>query len=258
MGKDATRKDSLKRTLESFRQSAAKLPGASPLRLLRAVRAVALDTTDDDDVPNTLGLNAVVQEAARRAARSNPDHPLDQGRNKKVLWSLFQELSAAGLGRAWKGRRGSSTRFEFDPSTTCKDLRLALDGLELQLPPRADPAAAPRERLPSAARAVEHPVTPRSLDRDSVVALLQGHEDELHKLGVAALSLFGSVARNQARPDSDVDLLATFREPITSDAFFAAKFFLEDLLGRPVDLLTESALRDRVRREIAAELVRVA
>ena len=101
-------------------------------------------------------------------------------------------------------------------------------------------------------------MTAQNLDRDSVIALLQKHEAEFHELGVATLSLFGSVARNQARLESDVDLLATFREPITSDAFFGAKFFLEDLLGRRVDLLTESALRDRVRPQIDAELIRVA
>lgn len=107
-------------------------------------------------------------------------------------------------------------------------------------------------------RGVEQAAPPQNLDRDSVVALLKKHEEDLRRLGVTTLWLFGSVARNHARPDSDIDLLAAFRDPITSDAFFAAKFFLEDLLGHPVDLLTESALRDRVRREIAGELVRVA
>lgn len=258
MGQDAARKESLKGTLESFRQSAAKLPGASPLRLLNAVRTVGLDTTEDDDVPNTLGLEDVLREAARRAARINPDHPLDQARNRKVLWSLFKKLSAASLGKERNGRRGSPSRFEFDPSITCRDLRLAFDELEIQQPARPGTAATPRQRLPAASRAAEQPASPQSLDRDSVVALLQEHAEALRNLGVVTLSIFGSVARNQARPDSDVDVLATFREPITSDAFFATKFFLEDLLGRPVDLLTEAALRDRVRREIAGELVRVA
>jgi predicted nucleotidyltransferase len=90
------------------------------------------------------------------------------------------------------------------------------------------------------------------------VALLREQEEELRRLGVLSLSLFGSVARNEASAKSDVDLLVTFREPITSDSFFATKFFLEDLLGCGVDLITESALRDRVRRIIEPDLVRVA
>jgi len=91
-----------------------------------------------------------------------------------------------------------------------------------------------------------------------VIGRLKLHRDEVHKLGVSALSLFGSVARDEARPDSDVDLLATFESPVTSDAFFGAKFFLEDLLGKRIDLVTESALRDPIREAIGSELIRVA
>jgi predicted nucleotidyltransferase len=219
---------------------------------------VALELTEDGDVPNALPLEKVVQQAARVAARKNPEAPLNQVQNGRLLWELFEELSASGVGRALKGRRGHRTRFEFNPNITCKDVRLAFEELGIHQR-RQDGTGVPRpEDLTSASPALQNPETDQSLDRAAVIALLKKHEQKLHELGVRTLSLFGSVVRNEARPDSDVDLLATFDEPITSDAFFAAKFFLEDLLGRRVDLLTESALRDRVRRVIEAELVRVA
>jgi predicted nucleotidyltransferase len=48
------------------------------------------------------------------------------------------------------------------------------------------------------------------MDRDQVIAKLRGHEAELRAVGVVRLSLFGSTARGDQRPDSDVDLLAAF------------------------------------------------
>lgn len=239
-------------------KSASKTPRAAPRRLLRAVRTAALDAAEDDDVPNTVRLDDILREAARQTARSNPEHPLDQALNRKVLWKLFRDLGAAGLGRARVGRHGQQTRFEFNSNASCKGLRLVLDEL---LPSQSAPSGSvvsAREHALTASLNLEQPVPVQSLDRDSVVAALREHEEQLRQLGVLSLSLFGSVARNQARPDSDVDVLITFREPITSEAFFGTKFFLEDLLGRRVDLLTEAALRDRVRQRIEAELVRVA
>jgi predicted nucleotidyltransferase len=61
------------------------------------------------------------------------------------------------------------------------------------------------------------------------------------------LALFGSVARDQASEDSDVDILVTFDGPATSAYYFGLQFYLEDLLGRPVDLITDKALRQELR-----------
>ncbi len=96
------------------------------------------------------------------------------------------------------------------------------------------------------------------LRREQILVLLREHGNEIRKLfPVTSLTLFGSIARDEAGPDSDIDLLVTFEGPTTSEIYFGLKFFLEDLLHRPVDLATEAALRVRLRAHIEAEMVEV-
>ena len=91
-----------------------------------------------------------------------------------------------------------------------------------------------------------------------ILALLAGCKPELaRRFGVTRLSLFGSMARGTARSDSDVDILVAFDGPGTSARYFGAQFYLEDLLGRRVDLVTEKALRPELRPYIEREAVRV-
>ena len=91
-----------------------------------------------------------------------------------------------------------------------------------------------------------------------ILALLAGCKPELaRRFGVTRLSLFGSMARGTARSDSDVDILVAFDGPATSARYFGAQFYLEDLLGRRVDLVTEKALRPELRPYIEREAVRV-
>lgn len=61
--------------------------------------------------------------------------------------------------------------------------------------------------------------------------------------GVDRLALFGLTARDSAEVDSNIDILVAFGGPATSERNFGVQFFLEDLLGRPVDLVTEKTLR---------------
>lgn len=63
--------------------------------------------------------------------------------------------------------------------------------------------------------------------------------------------------RNTARPDSDVDVLIAFDGPATSARYFGVQFYLEDLLGCPVDLVTERALRPELRPSIEKEALYV-
>ena len=77
------------------------------------------------------------------------------------------------------------------------------------------------------------------------------------RFGVLDLALFGSTARNTARHDSDIDILVSFDGPATSARYFGVQFFLEDLLGRPVDLVTDKALRPELRPFIEKEALRV-
>jgi predicted nucleotidyltransferase len=77
------------------------------------------------------------------------------------------------------------------------------------------------------------------------------------RFGVTGLALFGSTARDAARGDSDIDVLVAYDGPATSDRYFGAQFYLEDLFGCPVDLVTEKALRAELRPYIEKEAVYV-
>ena len=77
------------------------------------------------------------------------------------------------------------------------------------------------------------------------------------RFGVTRLALFGSTARDVAQSNSDIDILVAFDGPATSERYFGVQFFLEDLFGCPVDLVTEKALRAELRPFIEKEAVHV-
>ena len=96
------------------------------------------------------------------------------------------------------------------------------------------------------------------MNRACVLQQLAASKAELaQRYGVTRLALFGSVVRDSARADSDVDILVAFDGPATSSRYFGVQFFLEDLLGRRVDLVTEGALRAELRPFVEREAVRV-
>jgi predicted nucleotidyltransferase len=81
--------------------------------------------------------------------------------------------------------------------------------------------------------------------------VIEAHAPELKALGVQRLGVFGSFARGEERPDSDVDVYLEFAPGMkTYDNFYAVGELLEALLGRPIDLVTDGALRERKRRLI--------
>ncbi len=94
--------------------------------------------------------------------------------------------------------------------------------------------------------------------KSKVLSLLNDHKAMLSdRFGVTTLALFGSTARDTARNDSDIDVLVGFDGPATSARYFGVQFYLEDLFGCPVDLVTEKALRKELRPYIDKEAVRV-
>jgi predicted nucleotidyltransferase len=96
------------------------------------------------------------------------------------------------------------------------------------------------------------------MNRDAVLALLREHLPVLReRFGVRHLRLFGSVARDTARADSDVDVLVDFDGPATADRYFGVQFYLEDLLGRRVDLVTVNALRERLRPYVERDAITI-
>jgi len=101
-------------------------------------------------------------------------------------------------------------------------------------------------------------VNPDSLTRADALARLRRHREELTSLRVRSLALFGSVARDDAAPSSDVDLLVEFSAPVGLFEFLELKERLEQILGVNVDLVTRDALKSQLRDRILAEAVRAA
>ncbi|MCY3702242.1 MAG: nucleotidyltransferase family protein [Rhodospirillales bacterium] len=96
------------------------------------------------------------------------------------------------------------------------------------------------------------------MSRDEVLALLRAHKAPLaQRFGVAGLVLFGSFARDRAGDHSDVDLLVRFDGRATSNRYFGTQFYIEDLLGRPVDLVTDGAMRQELRPYVEREAIGV-
>jgi len=90
-----------------------------------------------------------------------------------------------------------------------------------------------------------------------VLALLREHEPVLkQRFGVAKIGIFGSFVRGEERPESDVDVLVTFRDDEeTFDNYMDCKFYLENLFGRNVDLLMDGAIKKRLKPYILGEVV---
>lgn len=91
--------------------------------------------------------------------------------------------------------------------------------------------------------------------RDDILRILAEHRGELTKLGVGSIALFGSVARGEAREESDVDLLVDFCQPVGLFEFVDLKNYLEELLGCTVDLVTRDSLKRQLRDRILKEAI---
>ena len=94
--------------------------------------------------------------------------------------------------------------------------------------------------------------------RDEVLELLRLHAAEFRRFGVESLRLFGSVARDEARAGSDVDLLVGFEKTPSFSGYMRLRIYLEDLLGAKVDLVTEKGLRERARPLVERDAILVA
>ena len=94
------------------------------------------------------------------------------------------------------------------------------------------------------------------MERGEVVRLIKENYEEIKRFGVKRIGIFGSVVRGEARGDSDVDVLVEFEEgKKTFENFINLAFFLEELLGRKVDLLTSESVSPYIRPYIEEEVV---
>jgi len=97
------------------------------------------------------------------------------------------------------------------------------------------------------------------MNKQVILTQLTGRMEEIRRrFSVKKLSIFGSVVRGEASEGSDVDVLVVFDRKATFDLFMDLKFYLEELLGTGVDLVTDKALRPQIRRIIEKEMVDVA
>ncbi|MEM7063303.1 MAG: nucleotidyltransferase family protein [Cyanobacteria bacterium P01_B01_bin.77] len=94
------------------------------------------------------------------------------------------------------------------------------------------------------------------MKKQQVLDLLQIHQERIEEFAVKSLSLFGSVARDEATPDSDVDLLVEFQHPVGLFTLLSLKSFLEEILCCPVDLGTPNSLRPHLRDTVLGEAIR--
>ncbi len=87
------------------------------------------------------------------------------------------------------------------------------------------------------------------MNRQDVIAVLQQNADALRARGVTHAALFGSLARGEARPDSDIDIMIELDPNLPIDIFQYAgiKMAIEELFSVPVDVVDRQAMKPRVR-----------
>ena len=93
------------------------------------------------------------------------------------------------------------------------------------------------------------------MKRDEVLKIISEHREQLEKLGVKSLLLFGAVARVEAGPDSVVDFLVELNREMGLFEFIKIRLYLEDILNCSVDLGTEDALRENLREPVLKDVI---
>jgi uncharacterized protein len=97
------------------------------------------------------------------------------------------------------------------------------------------------------------------MDKSHIIETLRNHQAELNATGVLHLRIFGSVARNEASPRSDIDVMVDFdeTEPLTLRTVGHIQSQLTDLLGHEVDLSSADWMKEPIRSRALREAVLV-
>ncbi len=95
------------------------------------------------------------------------------------------------------------------------------------------------------------------LTAETVLQTLRAQPQLFGTFQIKSLALFGSVAHNQATVASDLDFLVEFEGATTFDRYMDLKFFLEDLFGKPVDLVTKRSLKPQIADAVLQEAIHV-
>ena len=94
------------------------------------------------------------------------------------------------------------------------------------------------------------------MEASEIFDLLESQREPIRGFGVTELGVFGSFARNEQRPDSDVDVLVNLRRETFRD-YMGLLSFLEKLFGRKVDLVMKDSIKPIIRDRILREAVYV-
>ncbi|AFY40288.1 DNA polymerase beta domain protein region [[Leptolyngbya] sp. PCC 7376] len=95
------------------------------------------------------------------------------------------------------------------------------------------------------------------LNQHIVLSTLGDHQDQIERLGVKSLALFGSTARGEANSGSDLDFLVGFDVELTFDLYMDLKFLLEDLFEKNVDLVIKEDLKPQIKETVLAQAIYV-
>ncbi len=96
------------------------------------------------------------------------------------------------------------------------------------------------------------------LTKATLLENMQRHSKEIRSFGVASVGLFGSFAKNKATKKSDIDLLVEFvPKQKTFDNYMDLSFFLEDLFGRKIEIVTRQSLSKYIGPHILKEVENV-
>lgn len=93
------------------------------------------------------------------------------------------------------------------------------------------------------------------MKKEDILRLLKEHSSDLGKFSVSAIAIFGSAARDELRPESDIDILVEFAQPVGLFQFVRLKMHLEAMLGKTVDLVTMPALKEQLKPAILKEAI---
>jgi hypothetical protein len=97
----------------------------------------------------------------------------------------------------------------------------------------------------------------RNISKNEILAKLRQQQAVITSFGVKSLAIFGSIARDEARLGSDLDLLVEFEGKVTFDRYMDLKFYLEDYLGMRVDLVSQKMLKPQIRSSVLKEAIDV-
>ena len=95
------------------------------------------------------------------------------------------------------------------------------------------------------------------MKREILIRFLKEHLSEITHYGVKSLAIFGSCARDEATENSDIDLLVDFEGQVTFDRYMDLKFFLEDSLGYPIDIVSQKMLKPQIKNSVLEEAIYV-